>query len=223
MIEIRFSKQRGHGDFGWLDAYYSFSFADYHDPRFMGFRTLRVINEDRIAGGGGFPKHPHKDMEIITYVVEGSLKHQDSMGHEGTIESGEVQKMTAGTGITHSEFNASDKDPVHLLQIWIHPHANGLKPSYQQHSLPVDQEDCLLPLPVNIHQDVHVYRGRLIQGKKVDYTIAEGRALWIQVIRGQIMLKNDLLCEGDGASVEGLPSVSITCLHHAEFLLFDLK
>lgn len=223
MIRIRRSEERGYADHGWLKARHTFSFADYHDASFMNFRSLRVINEDHIAGGMGFGRHPHQDMEIITYVINGALKHQDSMGHEGLIESGDVQKMTAGTGVTHSEFNASPKQEVHLLQIWITPQEKGLTPSYQQHDLPVDQENCLLPLPITVHQDVKIFRGRYGMGREFDYKIAQGRALWLQVIEGEFKIGSDILKEGDGASIEGIEKLTAQTLHQTEFLLFDLK
>jgi hypothetical protein len=223
MINIRRSEDRGFADHGWLKARHTFSFADYHDPKFMNYRSLRVINEDRIDGGQGFGRHPHKDMEIITYVVSGALKHQDSMGHEGIIEAGQVQKMTAGAGVTHSEFNASTKDEVHLLQIWITPQEKNLTPSYQQHDLPANQENCLLPLPVAIHQDVKIFRGRFCVGHEFDYQIGQGRGLWLQVIEGQLKIGTELLNEGDGASIEGSQQLTAKALHQTEFLLFDLK
>ncbi len=223
MIKLRRSKERGHVEHGWLESYHTFSFGDYHDPQWMAFRSLRVINEDFIAAGQGFGEHPHRDMEIITYVVEGVLKHHDSMGHEGLIEAGEVQKMTAGSGITHSEYNASAKDPVHLLQIWIVPNAKNLPPVYQQHELPAGQEDCLLPLPIDIHQDAKVFRGRFGVGRNLDYAIASGRGIWLQMIQGQITLDNQTLNAGDGAAVENQGSIRIQANHQSEFLFFDLK
>lgn len=182
MITIRKSQDRGHAEHGWLDSYHSFSFADYYDPKWMAFRSLRVINEDIIAAGQGFGSHPHKDMEIITYVLSGQLKHKDSMGNEGVIKPGEVQKMSAGTGVVHSEFNASSKIEAHLLQIWIMPDTKNLKPAYEQDLLPVDQQDSLVAFPVTIHQDAKLFRGRLSKGKELSYTLNKERGAWVQMI-----------------------------------------
>ncbi len=223
MITIRRSKERGHANHGWLDSFHTFSFADYHDPRFMSYRSLRVINEDRIGPGEGFGQHPHRDMEIVTYVIEGALKHKDSMGNEGIIEAGQVQKMTAGRGVTHSEFNASKTKEAYLLQIWIVPETKGLEPSYQQHNLPVGQEDCLLPLPVTICQDAKIFRGRLSQGKSLEYAIGQGRGIWLQLISGQLTIESQLMEAGDGAVIEDQKKLTVSALHMAEFLLFDLK
>ncbi len=223
MITLRKSTDRGRANHGWLDSYHSFSFADYHDPKFMGFRSLRVINEDRVAPSQGFGAHLHRDVEIVTYCIEGALKHHDSLGHEGIIESGQVQKITAGEGITHSEYNASNKHEVHFLQIWITPKEKGLTPGYQQHSLPVDQEDCLWPLPILIHQDAKLFRGRLCEGKSLDYQIAQGRGLWLQMVVGELEFENIYLNAGDGVAVEGQERISLKASHTAEFLLFDLN
>ena len=184
MITIRKSQDRGHAQHGWLDSFHSFSFADYYDPQWMGFRSLRVINEDRVAAAQGFGSHPHKDMEIITYVLSGQVKHKDSMGNEGIINPGEVQKMSAGTGVVHSEFNASSKKEVHLLQIWIIPDTKGLAPAYEQNLLPEDQKDSLVVFPVNIHQDAKIFRGRLSKGHELVHKLSKGRGAWVQVISG---------------------------------------
>lgn len=230
-IVLRPSNERGHSDHGWLDSYHTFSFANYYDPKHMGFRSLRVINEDRVAPGMGFGAHPHRDMEIFSYVVEGSLKHQDSMGHESTIGPGQVQKITAGRGIVHSEFNGSGKKPVHFFQIWILPHTAGLTPSYEE--LILSDPDPNAPLiligspsggncVVKFNQDVYVYRGVLSKGAKVEHAIATRRGVWVQMVKGSLELDDKTLNTGDGASVEGLNSVTIKSSLDSEFLLFDL-
>jgi redox-sensitive bicupin YhaK (pirin superfamily) len=223
MIVIRKSHDRGHAQHGWLDSYHSFSFADYDDPQWMGFRTLRVINEDRVAPSQGFGSHPHRDMEIITYVLSGQLKHKDSMGNEGIIRPGEIQKMSAGSGIVHSEFNASSQEEVHLLQIWIVPHTKGLKPAYEQSLLPVNQQNSFFAFPVSIHQDAKVLRGRLSKGHELSYPLSPGRGAWVQVISGPLSLKAKSLESGDAAFIEKETSLQFTCLSNCEFLLFDLK
>jgi len=223
MIIIRRSQDRGHAEHGWLDSYHSFSFADYHDPQWMGYRSLRVINEDRIAPAQGFGSHPHRDMEIITYVLSGQLKHKDSMGNEGVIGPGEVQKMSAGTGVVHSEFNASAKEGVHLLQIWITPDTKGLKPVYEQDLLPEGQKDSLLSFPVNIHQDARIFRGRLSKGHELVHQLGVGRGAWLQVISGQLSVNAETLDAGDAAVVEKEISLKLSGQKKCEFLLFDLK
>lgn len=223
MIVIRKSQDRGHASHGWLDSYHSFSFADYHDPQWMGFRSLRVINEDRVAPAQGFGSHPHRDMEIITYVLSGQLKHKDSMGNEGVIKPGEVQKMSAGTGIVHSEFNASSQEEVHLLQIWILPDTNGLKPAYEQHLLPDDQQNSLVNLPVSIHQDAKVFRGRLSKGHELVHKINKGRGVWVQMITGSLSINANPLEEGDAVFVENEEKLQLISKSKSEFLLFDLK
>jgi quercetin 2,3-dioxygenase len=223
MIVIRKSQDRGHAQHGWLDSYHSFSFADYHDPKWMGFRSLRVINEDRVAPAQGFGSHPHKDMEIITYVLSGQLKHKDSMGNEGIINPGEVQKMSAGTGVVHSEFNASAKKEVHLLQIWIMPDAKGLAPAYEQDLLPVDQQNSLFAFPVTIHQDGQVFRGRLSKGHSLSYELGKERGSWVQMISGSLSINMNSLEEGDAALIEKEVKLQFTTSSNCEFLLFDLK
>jgi redox-sensitive bicupin YhaK (pirin superfamily) len=223
MIVIRKSQDRGHAEHGWLDSYHSFSFADYYDPKWMGFRTLRVINEDRVAPAQGFGSHPHKDMEIITYVLSGQLKHKDSMGNEGIINPGEIQKMSAGTGVVHSEFNASSKQEVHLLQIWITPDTKNLAPAYEQNLLPVDQQNSFLAFPVNIHQDAKVFRGRLSKEHKLSYELGKERGVWIQMISGSLTINSNLLEAGDAALVEKEKNFQLTTPGMCEFLLFDLK
>jgi quercetin 2,3-dioxygenase len=232
MIEIRKSSDRGHFDHGWLDTYHTFSFAEYYDPRFTGFRQLRVINEDRVAPGMGFGTHPHRDMEIITYVLSGALEHKDSLGNGTTIRPGEVQRMTAGTGVTHSEFNPSTSEPVHLLQIWIKPEQKGLPPSYEQKLFPEDEKRGSLRLiasrdgrdgSVTIRQDVDLYATVLEPGEAVSHELADGRYAWIQVIEGRIDVNGHSLEPGDGASVSEEQTLQITATDRAELLLFDLN
>jgi redox-sensitive bicupin YhaK (pirin superfamily) len=223
MIVIRRSQDRGHAQHGWLDSYHSFSFADYYDEKWMGFRSLRVINEDRVAPAQGFGSHPHRDMEIITYVLSGQLKHKDSMGNEGIIKPGEIQKMSAGTGVVHSEFNASSKEEVHLLQIWIVPDAKGLEPAYEQDLLPKDQQDSLVILPVTIHQDAKVFRGRLSKGHELIHKLNKGRGVWVQMITGSLSINANPLEAGDAVFIENEESLQLTSKSKSEFLLFDLK
>ena len=236
MITVRKSAERGHAQHGWLDTYHTFSFADYYDPNFMGFRGLRVINEDRVKGGEGFPTHPHRDMEILTYILSGSLEHRDSMGTGEVIHPGELQRMSAGTGITHSEFNASPKDPVHLLQIWILPSRQGIKPSYQQVTLPAAKLDGLhlAASPgaggddaVHIESDVRLYIGRLAGQKSLQAQLAAGRYGWLQVARGSVAVNGVKLEAGDGAAIS--QETKLTISHEAkagngaaEILFFDL-
>ncbi|MBM3556540.1 MAG: pirin family protein [Alphaproteobacteria bacterium] len=231
MIFLRKSQERGYAHHGWLEARHSFSFADYFDPRFMGFRVLRVINEDRVAPGAGFPTHGHKDMEIVTYVLEGELEHRDSLGHGAVIRPGEVQRMTAGSGIRHSEFNASKTAPLHLLQIWLLPSANDFKPSYEQKVLDVtDRPGQLLLIAspdgaegsVTINQDARIYAARIEPGHLVDVAIRDGRHAWVQVARGSVAMGNHALEQGDGAAVSETPWLSFTTKTSAEILVFDL-
>jgi redox-sensitive bicupin YhaK (pirin superfamily) len=229
MIRIRPGNQRGQTRLDWLDSRHSFSFADYYDPAHMGFRSLRVINDDWIGAGGGFGMHPHRDMEIITYVLEGSLEHRDSLGTGSVIQPGEVQRMTAGTGIRHSEFNPSEEQPVRLLQIWLLPEKQGLKPSYEQKSFrPNGDGLCLLASrdvrddAVTIHQDVDLFSGRLTPGAKVRHALKPGRHAWIQMTKGEILLNGKRLKDGDDAALSDEPSVEVTAQTPAEFLLFDL-
>jgi quercetin 2,3-dioxygenase len=232
MIQIRSADERGHANHGWLDTHYTFSFSDYYDPRFMGFRSLRVINEDRVNPGYGFPTHPHRDMEIITYVLEGSLEHKDSMGTGSVIRPGEVQKMSAGTGVRHSEFNHSKSDPVHLLQIWILPEKEGIKPMYEQKPIPAEEKKGKLrlvasPKPdsgaVTLYQDAELYATELEAGESVKYPLKEGRYAWLQVARGKVSLNGKELNAGDGAAISAEPALQITGAADAsEVLLFDL-
>jgi redox-sensitive bicupin YhaK (pirin superfamily) len=231
MITIRRSEERGHANHGWLDTRFSFSFADYYDPEHMGFRSLRVINDDKVAAGAGFPMHPHRDMEIVTYMLEGALAHRDSMGNEATIRAGEVQRMTAGSGILHSEFNPSATEQARLLQIWILPRARGLPPSYdQRYFAPEDKQGRLLLIAspdgaggsMKIEQDVRLYAARLAAGEVVEHELAPGRHAWIQVARGAAVVNGAELKEGDGAAISGETALRIGG-REAELLLFDLN
>jgi quercetin 2,3-dioxygenase len=230
MIQIRRAGERGHFDHGWLDTFHTFSFGDYHDPRFMGFRALRVINEDRVTPGQGFGKHHHRDMEIVTWVLEGALAHEDSLGSSGMIRPGDVQRMSAGTGVTHSEFNGSRTEPVHFLQIWIVPEMPGAPPEYQQKTFPAETRRGKLRRigsrggrdgSVTIHQDVDVWASLLEEGEEVRHVLAPGRSAWVQVARGELELNENRLAQGDGAGVTGEPALSISG-RGSEFLLFDL-
>lgn len=231
MIAIRKSGERGVTDWGWLDSRHSFSFGEYHDPKHMGFRALRVINDDRIAGGGGFPKHPHRDMEIVTVVFEGALAHGDSLGNGSAIRPGEVQRMTAGTGIRHSEANASQTDPVHLLQIWLLPERAGLEPGYEQKAFAPEEFDGQLRLvaspdgrdgSLTIRQDARIHQARLAPGQSASQALEHGRHAWVQVARGSITLNGQALGEGDGAAVSEETALSLTGVDTADVLVFDL-
>lgn len=230
MIRIRKAQDRGHFDFGWLDTYHTFSFGDYHDPEFMGFRSLRVINEDRVAPRTGFPKHGHRDMEIITYVLEGALEHSDSMGNGSVIRPGDAQRMTAGTGVTHSEANSSES-PVHLLQIWILPGARGLTPSYEQKTFTDADKHNQLRLiaasdgrdgAVTVHQDASIYAGVIEPGLEVVQRMAPERHAWIQVARGAVTVNGNELEQGDGAAISDEAAVTVAGRESSEVLLFDL-
>ena len=231
MITIRRSKERGHADHGWLDTFHTFSFADYWDPQSMGWGPLRVINEDFVAPGTGFPTHAHRDMEIISYVLEGALQHKDSLGTGSVITPGEVQRMSAGTGVRHSEFNASKTEPVHLLQIWIEPARTGIAPGYEQKTFAEATRRGRLRLiaapdgrdgAVTIHQDATVYATNLDRGERVQHTLAPGRLAWLQVARGALLLNGERLAHGDGAAIQSEPTLTIEALEPAEALLFDL-
>ena len=230
MITIRRSADRGHFDHGWLNTYHTFSFADYHDPDHMGFRSLRVVNDDRVAPGQGFGAHRHRDMEIVSYVLEGALAHQDSLGNSGVIRPGDVQKMSAGTGVEHAEFNASKTEPVHFLQIWILPERRGLPSGYEQKTFPEDTKRARLRLvgspdgregSVTIRQAVDVYASVLEVGEEVRHALAPGRAAWLQIARGALDINGQSLGEGDGAAVTDERELSIAG-RGTEFLLFDL-
>ena len=218
-------------DHGWLDTYHSFSFGEYYDPRNMGYRSLRVINEDVVAAGQGFGAHPHRDMEIITYVLEGALEHRDSMGNHGVIRPGEIQRMSAGTGVRHSEFNPSKTEPVHLLQIWIMPDTEGVKPSYEEKKIATEPGKLQLMAAkgasngtASIHQDAEVYVAKLAQGQSVEHDIASGRGVYVHVARGAASVNGNALKHGDAIAVEQEPKVRITneSAEQAEILLFDL-
>ena len=231
MITVRRSGDRGHFDHGWLDTRHTFSFADYRDPAHMGFRALRVINEDRVQPGQGFGAHPHRDMEIVSYVVSGALAHEDSMGNGSTIRPGEVQRMSAGTGVVHGEFNQSRTEPVHFLQIWILPASLGLPPGYEQKRFADEEMRGHLRLvaspdgaggSVTIHQDARLYAALLAPGRAVTHPLAQGRHAWVQVIRGEVEASGERLSAGDGAAVSGEPSLSLRGVQDAEVLVFDL-
>jgi len=229
MITVRKAADRGHFDHGWLNTYHTFSFADYQDPAHMGFGTLRVINEDVVEPGRGFGTHAHKDMEIITYVLAGALDHKDSMGNGSTIQPGEVQRMSAGTGVTHSEFNHSKAESVHLLQIWILPERHGLPPSYEQRAIALAELQGRLGLiaaphdgTVKVHQDVQLYAAMLAAGQRVTHPLHPGRRAWLQVARGNVTLNGQALQQSDGAAVTQESSLEIASAAKAEVLLFDL-
>ncbi len=232
MIKIRRSDERGHANHGWLDTYYTFSFSDYYDPAFTGFRNLRVINEDRVAPDQGFPKHGHRDMEIITYVISGELSHRDSMGNGETIRPHEVQRMTAGTGVLHSEYS-SPTDETHLLQIWILPEAKNLEPGYEQKLFPAEEKQGKLKLvaskgdddgSVHINQDVNLYSSILKNGESVTHELAEGRHAWIQLISGSLNVNGEVINAGDGAAISDENALELkAAADKTEFLLFDLN
>lgn len=231
MLAIRRSAARGHADHGWLDSHHTFSFADYHDPRFMGFRALRVINEDRVQPGRGFGTHPHRDMEIISYVLDGALEHKDSMGNGSVIRPGDVQRMSAGTGVTHSEYNHSRSERVHFLQIWILPEARGIAPGYEQkHFAPADRQGRLRLIAsrdgaegsVVVHQDLRLYAALLAPGEAVEHRLAPGRGAWVQVARGEVKLGGETLRAGDGAALQDEAALRVEGVADAEVLLFDL-
>jgi len=232
MIQVRRSEDRGHAQHGWLDSHHTFSFADYYDPGEMGFRALRVINEDRVAPGEGFPTHSHRDMEILSYVLEGGLEHKDSLGTGSVIRPGDVQRMSAGTGVAHSEFNASKKEPVHFLQIWILPERKSLKPGYEQKHFSEESRQGQLRLiaspggeegSVSIHQDVRLYSALLGKGQTVTHALTPGRHAWVQVARGAVRLGEQTLKAGDGAAISEEKAITLTADAPSEVLLFDLN
>lgn len=231
MIQIRRSEERGHVQHGWLEARHSFSFGEYHDPEHMGFRSLRVINEDRVQPDNGFGTHPHRNMEIITYVLAGSLAHRDSMGNESVLGPGDIQRMSAGSGVRHSEMNPSPDEPVHLLQIWIEPEVTGLEPSYEEMHMGVeDKRGRLAPVvapdgsngALRIHQDAHLYATVLESGEEVAHTLAAGRHAWIQVVEGTLQVNGQELRGGDAAAVSDEDKIVLTARSRVEALLFDL-
>jgi len=232
MIFVRKAAERGHTDAGWLDSWHTFSFGGYHDPGYMGFRTLRVINDDRVVPGEGFGTHPHRDMEIISYVVSGALEHRDSLGTGSVIRPGEVQRMSAGTGIRHSEYNASGTEPVHFLQIWILPERPGLAPGYEQKAFPAGERANRLRLVADragsdgalmVHQDVRLYAGTLAPGASLPVKVPAGRYGWLQLVQGAARLQGHSLQAGDGVAIaEETASLELDTVDGAEVLLFDL-
>jgi hypothetical protein len=231
MITVRPAKERGHFDHGWLDTYHSFSFSEYLDPSHMGFRSLRVINEDRVDPRAGFPPHSHRDMEIITYVLAGALAHKDSMGNGSVIRPGDVQRMSAGTGVTHSEANGSETEPVHLLQIWILPEKRGITPSYEEKRFSPEEKRGRLRLvasrdgadgSVTIHQDARVYASLLDPGQTVRHTLDPGRGAWLHLVAGAATVNGTALATGDGAAIQNEGTLEIHAGEPTELLLFDL-
>jgi redox-sensitive bicupin YhaK (pirin superfamily) len=231
MIRIRRAAERGQFDHGWLETRHTFSFAGYRDPEHMGFRSLRVLNEDRVEPGQGFGTHPHRDMEIVTYVLAGALEHRDSMGNGSIIRPGDVQRMSAGTGVTHAEFNASRTDPLHFLQIWILPERAGLPPGYEQrrfHDAEKQGRLCLVASPegadgaVTVHQDARILASRLSPGQEVTHRLAPGRHAWVHVAAGTLELDGRRLSAGDGAALSAEPAVALRGVEDAEVLVFDL-
>ncbi len=231
MIKVRRADERGHADHGWLDTNHTFSFAGYYDPRFMGFRSLRVINDDTVAPGAGFGTHGHRDMEIISYVLDGALEHKDSLGTGSVLRPGDVQRMSAGTGVRHSEFNGSKTDPVHFLQIWIEPERENIEPGYEEKRFSDEDKRNRVRLiasrdgrdgSVTIHQDVSVYAALLDAGREVTLPIDAERHAWVHVARGSALLNGELLQAGDGAAVSRETALALVGEQEAEVLLFDL-
>ena len=232
MLNIRRSHERGHADHGWLKSFHTFSFADYYDPRFIEFGALRVINEDRVAAGAGFGAHGHRDMEIISYVLDGELAHRDSMGSGETIRPGDVQRMSAGRGVTHSEFNPSQDKPVHFLQIWIQPNQRGVTPSYEQKYFAPEEKRGRLRLiasadgledSVRIHQDAKVYAGLFDGAERAELPIADGRQVYVHVARGSVTVNGNPLNAGDALAQTDTSSLTLTEGHEAEVIVFDLQ
>jgi redox-sensitive bicupin YhaK (pirin superfamily) len=231
MLSIRPAEQRGHAEHGWLDSHHSFSFAEYYDPAHMGFGALRVINEDRVAPAMGFGAHPHRDMEIISYVLEGALQHRDSMGTGSVIRPGDVQRMSAGSGVTHSEYNASKTEPVHFLQIWLVPSERGIKPSYEQRAFSSESKQGRLRVvaapdgrdgSVTLHTDAVLYAGLFEPGERAELELADNRRAWVQVARGQVRIDGSVLKAGDGAAISQETKLVIEGVEPAEVLVFDL-
>ena len=231
MLTLRRAHERGHADHGWLDSFHTFSFADYYDASHMGFRALRVINDDTVAPGGGFGAHPHRDMEIISYVLDGSLAHRDSMGTGSVIQPGDVQRMSAGTGIVHSEFNASRTDHVHFLQIWLMPTERGIAPGYEQKAFSAEDKDGRLRLvaspdgrdgSVTIHADALLFAGVFDAGQRAEHPLASGRHAWVHVARGTARVNGHNLGPGDGLAISNEESVRIEGRERGEVLVFDL-
>jgi redox-sensitive bicupin YhaK (pirin superfamily) len=231
MLQIRHANERGHFDHGWLDTHHTFSFADYHDPAHMGFRSLRVINEDRVQPGQGFGTHGHRDMEIVTVVLEGALEHRDSLGNGEVLRPGELQRMSAGTGIRHSEFNPSPTEPVHLFQIWLMPKEKSLTPSYEQKAFSDSEKHDRLRLvaspdgrdgALTIHQDAELFLSSLTPGAVVSHALRPGRSAWLQLLRGAVAVNGQQLEPSDGVAVTQESVVTVTATSPAEVLLFDL-
>ena len=231
MKTVRKSADRGYAKHDWLESQHTFSFASYQDPKHMGFRALRVINEDWIAPGKGFAPHPHSDMEILTYVISGALEHKDSLGNGSVIRPGDVQRMSAGTGVVHSEYNASTDEPVHLLQIWIHPEKRGLAPSYEQRSFDISNaSDELILLAsqdgkgdsVRLHQDVNLFGGKLSAGQRTSFGLEANRGMWLQLIQGTLLVGDFELASGDAIQIEEDDKISLIAKDDSEFLIFDL-
>ncbi|HXK22652.1 MAG TPA: pirin family protein [Myxococcota bacterium] len=231
MLNVRKATDRGHAQHGWLDSFHTFSFADYYDPQHMGFRALRVINEDRVQPAQGFGRHSHRDMEIVTYVIEGALAHQDSLGNGSVIRPGDVQRMSAGRGISHSEYNHSESELVYFLQIWLLPEQAGLPPSYEQKHFAQSERAGRLRLvasrdgrdgSVRVHQDVALYAGLLAPGEKASLALAAGRHAWVQVVRGALTLDGTALAAGDGAALSDAPRLEVVAREPSELLVFDL-
>jgi redox-sensitive bicupin YhaK (pirin superfamily) len=232
MLTIRRAEDRGHADHGWLDSHHTFSFADYYDPKHMGFRALRVINDDRVAGGRGFGAHPHRDMEILSYVLSGALAHEDSTGNGGVIRPGDVQRMTAGRGVVHSEMNP-EREPVHFLQIWIQPTARGIEPGYEQKTFSTDDKRGRLRVvaspdgrdgSVTIHADATVHAGLFGSGEDAELALATGRHAWVHVARGSVRINGELVTDGDGVALTDEPTVRVEGIDgdFGEVLVFDL-
>jgi redox-sensitive bicupin YhaK (pirin superfamily) len=232
MITVRKAGERGHAQHGWLDSWHTFSFGDYYDPQHMGFRSLRVINEDRVAAGKGFPTHPHRDMEILTYVLDGALEHKDSMGNGSVMRPGDVQRMTAGTGVAHSEFNGSRDTPVHFLQIWVLPESRNLPPGYEQKNFTREDRQGKFKVvaardgangAVVVHQDMKLLAGLFAEGEKEKYTLAPGRHAWLHVARGKLRANGIELEAGDALQLSDEAALELTGVKEAEVLLFDLS
>lgn len=232
MITLRKSNERGHANHGWLDSYHTFSFSSYHDPKHMHFRSLRVMNEDWIAPGQGFGRHPHQDMEIVTYVLEGELKHEDSMDNGSVLRAGDFQRMSAGTGVEHSEFNPSSTETVHLYQIWLFPDERGHTPSYEDRTFAAGEKQDRLRLvasrdgradSLTIHQDADIYLANLSAGKEVSHTLQPGRHVWLQVLRGNVRVGEQQLGAGDAAAISEEQGVHLAAIDPAEVMLFDLN
>ena len=231
MQMVRSALDRGHADHGWLDSHHTFSFAGYHDPRHMGFRALRVINDDTVAPGRGFDSHPHRDMEILSYVLDGALAHRDSMGTGSVIRTGDVQRMSAGTGVVHSEYNASSTDPVHFLQIWLIPARRGIAPGYEQRHYSAEDKAGRLRLvaspdgrdgSVTVHADAAVYAGIFDAGQTGELTLAPGRQAWVHVARGKVSVNGQQLADGDSLALTDEAAVRVEGIDRGELLVFDL-